>query len=126
MADDNGSQAAMIGQAQGVNQNLAKIAQNLSTLAVGASQNVVTASRVLGNTYQNTTTKAISVNVVVQNTIAGTISVYTDANASPATLVWQHTVSVVTVTASFMVQAGSYFKVSATGTNSIVQWVEWR
>lgn len=78
-------------------------------------------SRTLGTAYQNNTGKPMLVSVSVTVT-SGTATAYADTNSSPATQVQQ----VATTTALvFWVLPTYFYKVTTTGTVTLVTWTEW-
>ncbi len=89
------------------------------------TQTNVTASRVLGTVYQNTTTKPIFVSVACTNAAAANIYGYSDTTATPTLMV-----SASSVAASgyggvgFWVLPNSYYKVVSTG-STLSTWIEW-
>jgi hypothetical protein len=88
------------------------------------TQSNVTGSRVGGNIYRNTTGKAMMVNAGVALT-AGTIVAYSDAAASPTTVVANaglNSGGTQTVGVSFWVLNNNYYKVVG-GTPAY--WIEW-
>jgi hypothetical protein len=89
------------------------------------TQNVVTGSRVIGTTYQNTTGRNMFVNVIIQNTVAGQLVGITDSAASPTTQVWEQYVNNINATVTMIVLPGNYYKVTAGGTNALAGWIEW-
>ncbi len=98
-----------------------------------AVQNNVTASRVLGTVYQNTSGRLLYVLVSLTTTgNAGDSAIgtaYTDTNAAPSTIVGRCCVDfdtdVDTNCIGFFVLPSSYYKVIEGGDGALYKWFEW-
>lgn len=97
-------------------------------------QSVVTGSRALGTVFQNTGVKPLFVCATVSSTTASLIQVFTDAAASPSTVVAQGGMtsgppSGVGVQAYFpmffIVLPNNYYKITVSGSSSMLSWTEW-
>lgn len=89
------------------------------------TQTDVTASRTIGTVYQNTGATALFCNINVNVTTTVTTSVFSDANATPSSVVAQGynaNLSTVGLCLSFWILPGNYYSISA-GTK--VYWIEW-
>lgn len=89
------------------------------------TQTDATASRVSGTVYQNTSGKPMMVNVTCAGNGGGgaTISMITDASASPSKVVWNSSggSSNSPATGTMLVLNNNYYQV----TGSITTWIEW-
>lgn len=93
-----------------------------------SQQNNVTASRVLGTVYQNTTGRAMFVLEVSLPAALGDIFGYTDSSNPPTTVVAAQTglVTAKGIYIFFIVLPGNYYKIApSSGTWSIYVWNEY-
>lgn len=111
-------------------------APSITVTAPFATQTVVTGSRALNTTYQNTSGRTRMVTVTVASTGAHGNNVYnatalTDSATPPVTTVAgpilpaDETTVTAAGTLSFMVLANNYYRITAGGNTSLVCWTEW-
>jgi hypothetical protein len=103
--------------------------------AAVTTQSVVTGSRALGTTYQNTGTTPMMVTVTLQSTAGGganfgQANILTDAASPPTTVVATtfngSIVATVHLTISFWVLPGNYYRINQVTTTVVLgSWVEW-
>lgn len=97
-----------------------------NTYAGPSTQNDVTASRVLGTVYQNTTGKPMFIAVTAIQNSSGQLLGYADTSNPPTTEVgaqygltgWTHQVF-------FIVLPNNYYKSSTDATATLTKWIEW-
>jgi hypothetical protein len=91
-----------------------------------STRNNVTASRVIGSVYQNTSSKSLYIGVTVSSTSTPALGCFTDSSNPPTTIV-----STIPMGASgswysgfFVVIPGDYYKITVSS-GTIVNWTEW-
>ena len=92
------------------------------------TQSDITSSRALGTVYQNTTGKAMFVNVVTTPSGATNVTAYTDASNPPTTVVFTQIGAGTgyVQTAHFVVLPNNYYKVAwSAGSPTLQKWIEW-
>lgn len=102
--------------------------KHAADLVIG-SQNVVTGSRAIGTTYQNTTGKLMLVKVSLRSSSAGVVtSGISDSSPTPATVVdyWYIPTATNEHSVFFPVLPSHYYKVTiSAGTPTLIYWTEW-
>jgi hypothetical protein len=94
-----------------------------------STQNNVTGSRTLGNTYQNTTGKPMFVAITAVFLVGGFVQMKTDSSTTPSLLVGSFTNASATVTVTGTVTGwvlpGNYYSTPCGSYQSLSSWIEW-